>query len=307
MFCKKRKSSQSGIDENGNYDHKELLAQYLLSTLSYSPRLRSTTAAMSHSLVSELMEERHLDWTAPTVEPTPAIFNERQVLETQLHSLGFDFNNDHEFQQWTDGELKELIDVMTTSANEARDEDQQPEMMQETPFTVTIEKHVPNVNDKMSGALPPHSESDSECSAPEEFDDPTVSKDTLPRLYRSMPHYMISVKVLKTLNLFNNQSIYDSMPNGFFTTVNGLKRAWDVANAAQPDATKDMDDHLLEAILERGGIVENAYWSVKYPCDIIPLDGGQGDPEFWKEIRQMDWSSDERRERDERTNNRFAL
>lgn len=75
--------------------------------------------------------------------------------------------------------------------------------------------------------------------------------------------------------------------------MKGLKRAWDEANAAQPDAGEDMDEYLFEGVLKRGGLVENAYWGpVRYPCHIVPPNGEGGDPEFWREIREMDWFED---------------
>lgn len=117
--------------------------------------------------------------------------------------------------------------------------------------------------------------------------------NTLPRLYRSMPHYMISVKVLRTLNLFNDPRAYEALPASFFTTVKGLKRAWDEADAAVPDAEVDLDLALFEAMLKRGGLVENAYWGVKYPADIVPLKGVEGDEVFWKEIRELGWGGEE--------------
>lgn len=251
--------------------------------------------------ISELLARVYLGSTAQPERLTPAKLEERELLKIQILSLGFDLNDDHDFQRWSHAELQELLEALIAA----------PELTLVTEVAVRGDglnvmsgPHVPGVNDFMSGALPPRGPSFSKDVASVVFDDPTVSEDTLPRLYRSMPHYMISMKVLKTLDLFSNPIMYELFPGDFFTTVKGLKRAWDEANAAQPDATKDMDEYMFEAVLRRGGAIENAYWGVKYPSDIMPHRGEDGDPEFWREIRERDWNVDERKERDMTENHR---
>ncbi len=223
---------------------------------------------------------------------------EREFLKAQLLSLGNDIDVDTQDERWTNDDLQQLIDIFMEG------EDQK---LKETPATrqsgarlkgktpnVGIEKHVPDVNDFMTGALPPRRGSDSgEDSdfelAAEEIDDATVCVDTLPRLYRSMPYYVVTVKVLKTMGLFNNPIVCEMLPRNFMTTIKGLKRAWDEANAAQPDEDEDLDVYLLDAMLKRGGIVRDGAWRVVYPSDIRPQNGEEGDPQFWRELRGLGW------------------
>lgn len=259
--------------------------------------------------IAELLERVYLGSTSQPEKLTPEKREERQLLKTQLLSLGFDLDEDLAFEKWNNAELRELLEALVAAQDgtleEERRRQQQKSQREEEPVT-RVETHIPGVNDLMSGGLPPGRSSSSPSSSSSsdlhsdrtENDDHTVSIDTLPHLYRSMPHYMISVKVLRTLDLFSDPLYYDILPADFFTTVKGLKRAWDEANEAQPDAGEDMDEHLLEGVLKRGGLVENAYWSVKYPCDIVPPNGGVGDPEFWREIREMDRIEDEREGKD---------
>lgn len=278
-------------------------------------KAKSQAATMPPPNINELMEGVFLGSTAQPAKLTSAQLEERELLKIQILSLGYDLNDDAAFQKWSNAELQQLLDALIATEDGMLEEKPQQQQKQHrrvrsvedrAPRTKT-ENHIPGVNDLMSGALPPRRGSESSDSGIDEYDDPTVSMDTLPSLYRSMPHYMISIKILRTLNLFANPLYYDALPAEFFTTVKGLKRAWDEANAAQPDVTDDMDDFLFDAVLKRGGLVTNAYWSVKYPCDIVPPNGGKGDPEFWREIREMDWSVDERREREERENRRLGM
>jgi hypothetical protein len=256
--------------------------------------------------ISRITERICLGSTAPPEELTPAKSEERELLKAQILSVGFDLNDDPAVLKWNNTELQELFDAIVAAQDGTLFGEQEwEEPKEEIGRILRVKKHKRGVNDLMSGALPPRRPSEPKNSAPEEFDDPTVSIDTLPRLYRSMPHYMISVKILRTLNLFTNPVIYELLASDFFTTVKGLKRAWDEANAQQLDATDDMDEYLFEAVLKRGGLVENAYWSVKYPCDIVAQNGEEADPEFWKEIREMDWSVGERMEREARESRRF--
>jgi hypothetical protein len=83
------------------------------------------------------------------------------------------------------------------------------------------------------------------------------------------------------MNLFKNPAISNSLPRDFYTTVKGLKQAWDEANAAVPDVNEDLDATLLEAVRRRGGVVVITYARMAYPGDIVPLEGVEGDVEFW--------------------------
>lgn len=231
-----------------------------------------------------------------TPEPlTPKKREERDLTLTQIRSLGNEFDADALFGTWTNAELQELLELMIVGESGKAKEAEKRKSGRgkvngegEVGPSVTVATHIPGDNDLMSGVLPPRRHSDSEDSdfesTPEEIDDPTVSIDTLPRLYRSMPNYMVSVKTLKTMNLFKSPAVYETLPKDFFTTIKGLKRAWDEANAKLPDAADDMDGCLLEAVLKRGGIVENAFSKVAYPRDITPQNGSHGDPDFWDEI-----------------------
>ena len=242
--------------------------------------------------ISALLERVELGSTAAPEKLTAEMFEERELIKTQILSLGFDLDEDDAFQRWSIAELRELLEALVDVEYGVAEEEEEDDVVVVEAPSVTFATQIPGINDVMSGALRPRrashtSQPASGCVFEEEFDDPTVSVDTLPRLYRSMPHYMMSVDVLKSLNLFTSAAMYDMLPANFFTTVKGLKRAWDEANVAQPNPADDMDLCLLEAVLKRGGLVKNFYWSVKYPCDIVPQHGEQGDPGFWVEIRGM--------------------
>ncbi|KAF7510984.1 hypothetical protein GJ744_005530 [Endocarpon pusillum] len=229
-------------------------------------------------------------------------FREREFMKAQLLSLGNDIDVDTPDGRWTNNDIQQLIEILIEEQD--RNFKEAPgrrrggvRVKRKTPH-VRIEKHIRDVNDSMTGALPPRRDSKSEDEPAfdltrEDIDDATVCLDTLPRLYRSMPHYMVSVKVLKTMGLFNDPVIYEMLPRDFMTTIKGLKRAWDEANAAQPDEEEDLDVYLLDAMLKRGGLVRDAEWRVVYPSDIKPLNGEDGDPDFWKELRGLAWEFEE--------------
>lgn len=234
----------------------------------------------------------------------PEKLEQRELLMTQILSLGVDLGQDAAFTNWGDAELEELLGALIAAQSGSLEEEGDEK---ERKSDIKSETHVPGVNDLMSGALPPRRLSESGDSDMEEDDDATVSLATLPRLYRSMPHYMVSVNMLKSLDLFSNPTICDVLPDNFFTTIKGLKRAWDEADARQPNVTEDIDGYLFEAMLKRGGQIQNAYCGVKYPSDIMPLTDEQGDPDFWKEIRDMDWTVEEKREREAIDKRRYHL
>ena len=227
---------------------------------------------------------------------------EREFLKAQFLSLGNEIDGDIQDERWTNDAIQKLIDLLI------EEEDPQSKaalarrrgsnrLTEKTPH-VGSEKHIPDLNDSMSGALPPRRGSDSEDesdfdSAREDIDDPTVCIDTLPRLYRSMPYYVVTVKVLKTMGLFESPVVCEMLPKDFMTTIKGLKRAWDEANATQPDEEEDLDMYLLDAMLKRGGLVRDGEWRVVYPSDIKPQNGEEGDPEFWKELRRLGWEFEE--------------
>ena len=220
----------------------------------------------------------------------------RELLTAQIYPLGFGLSQDPTFADWSNVELgglrKALLGALSKRSGEDDEDDEDDDCDDEkegegVTSGVTSGRHVPGVNDFMTGALPPRQTPKSKDSDIAELDDATVSLATLPHLYRSMPHYMVSVDVLKTFNLFLNPTTCNNLPENFFTTIKGLKRAWEEADAKLPDATEDMDQRLLEAIRKRGGPVEDPYWSVKYPSDIIPQIGEQWDVEFWREIRNV--------------------
>ncbi len=174
---------------------------------------------MPHN-ISEILERVYLGSTSSPEELTPAKLEERQTLWIQILSLGFDLDEDPAMEKWSNVELKELLDALVAAKEgtlEVEEETGEEEEEREAAPSARIQKHVRGVNDMMSGALPPRRESESAESAPGEIDDPTVSIDSLPHLYRSMPHYMISVKVLRKLNLFADPLYYDALPSDFFT------------------------------------------------------------------------------------------
>ena len=227
---------------------------------------------------------------------------EREFMKAQLLSLGNDIDVDTQGERWTNDDIQQLIDLLIEEEDlnfkEALARRRGGVRVKGKTPHVRIEKHIRDVNDSMTGALPPRRASDSEDepdfdSASEDIDDPTVCIDTLPRLYRSMPYYMVSVKVLKTMGLFNDPVVYEMLSRDFMTTIKGLKRAWDEANTAQPDEEEDLDVYLLDAMLKRGGLVRDAEWRVVYPSDIKPQNGEEGDPEFWKELRGLGWEFEE--------------
>ncbi len=227
---------------------------------------------------------------------------EREFLKAQLLSLGNDIDVDTQDGRWTNDDVQQLIHLLMEGEDQKLKEalatrQSGIRLKGKTPH-VGVEKHIPDVNDFMTGALPPrqgsvlHGDSDFEPAA-EEIDDHTVCIDTLPRLYQSMPYYVVTVKVLKTMGLFNSPIVCEMLPNDFMTTIKGLKRAWDEANAVQPDEDEDLDVYLLDAILKRGGLVRDGEWRVVYPSDIKPQNGEEGDPEFWKELRGLGWGNGE--------------
>lgn len=224
---------------------------------------------------------------------------ERDLLKAQMLSMGInpergqDQDQDGHMDVWANAQLQELLDARNAGIRPDQLHGRGQSGESEDHARVILERHVRGVNDMMLGVLPPppwHS-SEPEDATLDDLDDCTVSVDTLPRLYRSMPHYMVSVKMLRTWNLFHDPSFYDVLPDDFFTTVKGLKLAWDEADAAQPDPDQDMDGYLLEALLKRGGFVENSFSNVQYPADIVPSDGGRGDPAFWAELHGMKWDA----------------
>jgi hypothetical protein len=254
-------------------------------------------SALSHRADPGSMREAKLP-------PTQEEARKGGLLTSQIPSEGFHVDGDPQLHKWSNAKFQPVLEALLAAESctlGVEEKDEREEVGKRIFPAMTVEKHIPGLNDMMSGALRQCGPLKAGHHPVKEFDDHTVSIDTLPHLFRSMPHYMVSVKVLKTLNLFDNPLIYDVLPDGFFTTIKGLKRAWDEANAEQPDATADMDEYLLDAILRRGGVVENEYWSVKYPCDIVPTDGGEGDLEFWREIREMTWNGDEIAEREQGT------
>ena len=260
---------------------------------------------------------------------TPTAYLERHTTLTQIRSLGNDFDEVALFGTWTNEELRELLEVLMEKEEEVEKDVQEEGGKAERvdgigkqrsrraagqgeageaqqPATlrggVTVAAHIHGTNDLMSGALlPPRpksnsvsstttSHSSSSSSSSISSSTSTITHNTLPHLYRHMPHYMISVRSLKSLSLFSDPAICDAhLPPDFYTTVKGLKRAWDEASEAVPDPEVEVDDvRLVEAVRRRGGSVKGAFARVVYPEDIVPLDGGEGgDGEFWEEVRGL--------------------
>lgn len=280
--------------------------------------------------MEELMDGIYPGSTSARGASTTSEAEDRQLLTVQILSLGFNLDDDPEMQNWSNAEMQELLNAFVVSGSDDLDDEVTPtagdfiarprnatEEGKPTiiPDRMTIEKQIPGYNDLMSGALPSDrqrryrsqyfSGSPTSCKitspydplSDSDLDDSTISLDTLPSLYRSMPHYMISAPHLRTLHLFSNPHVVNILPPNFFTTVKGLKRAWDEANSAvaDPDDEDMMDQALLDAVIRRGGTVQDSYSKVRYPANIVPCGpgGADGDRDFWQELAGID-GGDER-------------
>jgi hypothetical protein len=208
---------------------------------------------------------------------------QRDLLLAQLQSLGWDVADPY-YHTVPVVELQALLDRETADDAECDD--------------VIIEEHERGENDMMSGALPEWYESG---LTHQDEHDATVCVDDFFFLHRHMPNYMLGVEALRRYNFVTNKEQLDDLGDDFYTTIDGIKRAWEEANLDKEEGhpTDDWDVNFLCYLSKRGGSLADQWSRVRYPGD-LEQTCEDTDDEFWYNISCMRLSEEERWERERR-------
>lgn len=121
--------------------------------------------------MDEHLQRKYIGFKPPTEKMAASKVEQRQLLIAQLLSMGFNLDDDPDMQSWSNAELQEILDmIVTTSSGDAAEGGEEKlivtasrtiaasnavsEKAKTTIPEVPTERHIPGVNDLMSGALP---------------------------------------------------------------------------------------------------------------------------------------------------------